>query len=80
MFAVLFLLICCEAGHTGNAGWRNVFALVQVLLFHRGIGSHSAVYTTALGRVCLGLMRSEHFLEKLISCTLVARVLFVPLT
>lgn len=58
----------------------NVFTLVQVLLFLRGIGSYSAVYTTALGRVCLGLMCSEHFPEKLISCTLVARVLFVPLT
>lgn len=58
----------------------NVFTLVQVLLFLRGIGSYSAVYTTALGRVCLGLMCIEHFSEKLISCTLVARVLFVPLT
>lgn len=44
---------CCEAQHT-------LFVLVQVLLFPRGTGSHSAVTTAALDAVCLGLIHSEH--------------------
>lgn len=64
---------CCEMEHW----WcrvRNAFLLVRALLSSRGLSSYDSVGDQYTLSTCSPPP------QKLISCTLVARVLFVPLT